>query len=128
MKISYLIAAISLLGSALASKKKTHKGWRIPGENEPLPLHELPDCYQQCFQEKNSAPKPFDINKVTRKEYCDDGMANFGRWWTWHVQWCAKRECVNEAEWKYGMSWTYKLCGRPTEKQYSGKDSWKDAE
>ncbi|KXH33889.1 hypothetical protein CSAL01_13259 [Colletotrichum salicis] len=60
------------------------------GPNDPdslprirLPLHELPECWQECLQLENSHYPP-NINKVNVHDFCvDDGYHL--RFWSYHA-------------------------------------------
>ncbi|KZL64041.1 hypothetical protein CI238_04472 [Colletotrichum incanum] len=117
--------ALYLATSALAGYPKNHPGWHIPYDNEPLPIHELPECIQGCMEEKNGKLN-FDVFTIPRVRYCRDEFDTMFTWWTYHVDDCVKSACRGEDDAKRSGAWMYKLCGFPNNGYFSGKDDWKN--
>ncbi|GKT55996.1 hypothetical protein ColTof4_11594 [Colletotrichum tofieldiae] len=126
MKITLIaLAALSLANLALAGDSKKHPGWRVPYENEPLPVHELPECIQSCMDQKNGKLN-FDVFTIPRVRYCRDEFDTMFTWWTYHVDDCVKAACRSEGDAKRSVAWMYKLCGFPNKGRFSGKEDWKN--
>ncbi|KAK2012563.1 hypothetical protein LZ32DRAFT_691872 [Colletotrichum eremochloae] len=127
MKVTLLVlSALAVATSTLAADAKKHPGWHIPYEDEPLPIHELPECMQGCMDEKNGK-LGFDIYTVPRSKFCRDRWDTYFTWATYHVRSCAKNACVTDKDGigKRNVAWMYKLCGFPKESTVSGLNDWK---
>ncbi|KAI3536727.1 hypothetical protein CABS01_10304 [Colletotrichum abscissum] len=49
----------------------------------PLPIHQLPECWQGCLQSENHLYPP-NINKVSVYDFCMDKMFHM-RFWSHHA-------------------------------------------
>ncbi|KAK2039364.1 hypothetical protein LZ31DRAFT_578981 [Colletotrichum somersetense] len=108
----------------LAADPKQHPDWHVPYEDEPLPIHELPECVQSCLNEKNGRLN-FDIYTLPRGKFCRDEFDTFFTWWTYHAGDCVRAACNGDSDSKKTMGWQYKMCGYPKSARYSGVDDWK---
>ncbi|KAK2035541.1 hypothetical protein LX32DRAFT_647582 [Colletotrichum zoysiae] len=128
MKVTSLVlAAFTLATYTMAADPKKHPGWHVPYEDEPLPLHELPECYQTCLNENNGKMN-VNIYTLPRISYCRDDFDTFFNWWRFHVGGCVKAACTSNPDGaiKRSMSWMYKLCGFPRQAgTSSGLEDWK---
>ncbi|KAK1976038.1 hypothetical protein LZ30DRAFT_785853 [Colletotrichum cereale] len=120
----FALTALSLAACGLAADPKKHPGWHVPYEDEPLPLHELPECIQGCMDEKNWK-LGFDVYTIPRIRYCRDDFDTMFTWWTYHVNFCVKAACHGDDDAKRSIGWMYKLCGFPRTNRFTGKDDWK---
>ncbi|KXH29091.1 hypothetical protein CSIM01_02160 [Colletotrichum simmondsii] len=129
MKCNAATILLSLLvfgGVTTAKDPKTHPGWRIPDQDEVLPLHELPECYQECFDwNHNKIIGVGDVFKMSRKQWCDDEWGTIGTWWAYHLNFCVRDRCTIKEDGIKGFAWNYKMCGFPVMTEISGKDDWK---
>ncbi|KAK1998242.1 hypothetical protein LX36DRAFT_656763 [Colletotrichum falcatum] len=125
MKVTLLLTVLAMATSTLAADPKKHPGWAVPYENEPLPLHELPECYQSCMDQKNRK-MDFDIYTVPRIRYCRDDFDTFFTWWIYHVGGCVRGSCNRDTDIIGSTGWMYKLCGFPQQALYSGANDWKN--
>ncbi|KAK1579191.1 uncharacterized protein LY79DRAFT_564638 [Colletotrichum navitas] len=128
MKITSLaLGVLAMATCTLAADPKKHPGWQVPYENEPLPLHETPECMQRCMEEKNWK-MGFDIYTVPRITFCRDEWDTFFTWFTYHVGFCSRPACGGadkDGNAKRNAAWMYKLCGFPRQSTVSGLEDWK---
>ncbi|KAK2035556.1 hypothetical protein LX32DRAFT_2276 [Colletotrichum zoysiae] len=124
MKVTSLMP-LTVAVSVLAADPKKHPGWHVPNEDEPLPLHELPECYQSCMNENNGKMN-VHIHTLPRIQYCRDDFDTFFKWWRFHVGGCVRAICDGNGDAKRSMAWMYKLCGFPRQAgMHSGLEDWK---
>ncbi|KAK1635826.1 hypothetical protein BDP81DRAFT_395372 [Colletotrichum phormii] len=124
LNIQNVLLSLLVFGSVTTAKDpKTHPGWKIPDENEVLPIHELPDCYQECFGwNHNKIIGVGDVFKMSRRQWCDDDWGTVGTWWTYHMNFCTADRCTDEKDGIKGFAWNYKLCGFLTRGEVDEKD------
>ncbi|KAJ0367745.1 hypothetical protein COL154_002965 [Colletotrichum chrysophilum] len=99
MKISatFVLATVAVSVSAGGPKNNSPRfsGLNKIPDNEPLPLHQAPDCYQNCFQSTNHALTG-DINTVNQREFCEDKWTHFDWWFETWLMGCRVPNCPKE--------------------------------
>ncbi|KXH55717.1 hypothetical protein CSAL01_07666 [Colletotrichum salicis] len=74
----------------------------------PIPLHQLPECWQGCLQSENHWYQP-DINRVSVYDFCVDKLFDT-RFWSQHaLAECTYRAC-NKAEHYVAQDWYFEIC------------------
>ncbi|KAK2731379.1 hypothetical protein CKAH01_09027 [Colletotrichum kahawae] len=79
--------------------------------NDPLPLHELPECIRRCAKSEGHKGLGFDYNTIKQKDWCAfDPLGIRGTWIG--VQFS---HCVNECplqDRRTWWDWSMDLCGK----------------
>ncbi|KAF9871173.1 hypothetical protein CkaCkLH20_11342 [Colletotrichum karsti] len=105
MKINIILTFSALATTALAGPfgNDAPKLDGLP-KDKTLPLHQLPDCWQDCFQSNN---KWFfhDIYTISQYDFCEDKGAHSRNWYVYRVDYCVPRVCKDRAERQKGRNW-----------------------
>ncbi|KAI1498114.1 hypothetical protein F5X99DRAFT_394634 [Biscogniauxia marginata] len=92
------------------------KGLSHPvGDNDLVPIHDLPVCYQKCFHTNCCNGLFGDIHDLTKHEFCESKRFLVGHWMLDHVQYCTGKECRacgNDCR-DSSTKWLLDLCGHP---------------
>ncbi|KAK1704659.1 hypothetical protein CaCOL14_008335 [Colletotrichum acutatum] len=74
----------------------------------PLPLHQLPECWQGCLQSENHWYRP-DINKVSVYYFCVDPLFDT-RFWSLHALATCTYGACSKAEHYVAQDWYFEIC------------------
>lgn len=113
MKISaaFILATVTVCVSAGGPKREPRFSGldKIP-DNKGLPLHQLPECYQSCYQSSNHGlGGGFDANTVSQRAFCEDKGTNFDWWFESWLAGCLNQNCPPEDGDK-ARSWYNSIC------------------
>ncbi|KAI3557066.1 hypothetical protein CABS03_12562 [Colletotrichum abscissum] len=74
----------------------------------PLPIHQLPECWQGCLQSENHLYPP-NINKVSVYDFCMDKMFHM-RFWSHHALASCTYGACSKAEAWVAQDWYLDIC------------------
>ncbi|KAK2779021.1 hypothetical protein CKAH01_11441 [Colletotrichum kahawae] len=107
---------ISLFVAVIAtSVSAAPHGWGSPNlDNIPrdmtLPLHQLPECYQRCFQSENNHYAGGDFNTISRRDFCEDKWAHARSWMKTFGLGCSLKECQDREDGHRMIRWYNSIC------------------
>ncbi|KAI0601093.1 hypothetical protein F4775DRAFT_542658 [Biscogniauxia sp. FL1348] len=83
------------------------------GDNDKIPVDELPECYQTCFNSECCNGNFGDVHDLTKHEFCETKRFFVGHWMVDHLQFCTGYHCRSCGDPCRDASteWLYQLCG-----------------
>ncbi|KAF4851994.1 hypothetical protein CGCSCA4_v003251 [Colletotrichum siamense] len=110
LSISIFVAVIATSVSA-----GSH-GWSRPQNldkiprDKPLPLHQMPECWQGCFQSTNHAYGGGDFNTINQHDFCEDKWGHFRSWSKTWGHTCGMIECKDKEDGYRMVRWFNSVC------------------
>ncbi|KAK1856096.1 hypothetical protein CCHR01_01310 [Colletotrichum chrysophilum] len=110
VSISLLLAAIATTVSAGGPHGWGHPNLDKISPDKPLPLHQLPECYQSCFQSENNAYGGGDFNTISQRDFCEDKWGHASSWMKTFGLSCSIRECKDREDGNRMLRWYNSIC------------------
>ncbi|KAF9873098.1 hypothetical protein CkaCkLH20_09261 [Colletotrichum karsti] len=101
-----LIFLASLAGAAMADTK-----WGGPApKDDRMSLDPLPECWQECFNEGNKLSKPWDVNTISKRDFCEDKYFAVSYWRGYTLNPCTAKKCPNKEVHNTARKWYREMC------------------
>ncbi|KAF9872425.1 hypothetical protein CkaCkLH20_10252 [Colletotrichum karsti] len=106
------VTALLLTALALSSSAVAEERWGAPAPKEDrVDITTLPECWQRCAIQANGLVKPWDLNTISKKDFCEDQRFIILYWWKFSFMKCVEDDCPEKAARSTeGRRWYKHMC------------------